>query len=237
MKLNRLAAATALALPFLACAAPVVSVNPASQGASAGGAVSVTVAIAGMQGVLDPTGVQQVLSAFQLDLTFDTALLTFQSASFVGVGKFSAVAGDPCDYSLDCYFAASASGGDVSVNALSLETDATLAGLQAGLDGYDLFTLTFGVGAGDGNVATHIGWTSNPGVSPILDGNSPGNNTSTIGNVTYTGACIDIGNTGLCGGGSAPPGVPEPASWALVLLGLGGAGYASRRRARAAAPA
>jgi hypothetical protein len=36
--------------------------------------------------------------------------------------------------------------------------------------------------------------------------------------------------TDLCGGGGHQPGVPEPATWALMILGFGGAGAMLRRR-------
>ena len=46
-----------------------------------------------------------------------------------------------------------------------------------------------------------------------------------------------IGTLTITNGATLPGGVPEPASWALMVTGFGAAGMARRRRSRHLAPA
>jgi hypothetical protein len=54
-------------------------------------------------------------------------------------------------------------------------------------------------------------------------------------NLTLTPTSISVLDTTTQTGGGDPPGVPEPATWSLLLLGVGTAGIALRRRRSVAA--
>jgi hypothetical protein len=78
-------------------------------------------------------------------------------------------------------------------------------------------------------------WCLSQGYYGCLDGNSiaPGNVYPTLGGddlvVAGTGTQGQVGNSPL---NQPPPGVPEPAAWAMMLLGFGGLGAVLRRRRR-----
>ena len=86
--------------------------------------------------------------------------------------------------------------------------------------GTTLFGLTI-IGAHFGNVDGPAG---NVSVFWLFD----------FGTTGVTGVQLDntqgFSNAALYTTGTPPPGVPEPATWALMLMGFGAAGYAIRRR-------
>ena len=86
--------------------------------------------------------------------------------------------------------------------------------------GTTLFGLTI-IGAHFGNVDGPAGNTS---VFWLFD----------FGTTGVTGVQLDntqgFSNAALYTTGTPPPGVPEPATWAMMLMGFGAAGFAIRRR-------
>jgi hypothetical protein len=97
------------------------------------------------------------------------------------------------------------------------------------------------------NGATNLGTVSynafndlfSEGSIPYLDFSAPAITRIVIA-TTNDGAGFALGGTG--GVGNEPPGVgaggvPEPASWAMMLIGFGGLGGALRSRRRAASAA
>jgi hypothetical protein len=85
--------------------------------------------------------------------------------------------------------------------------------------------------AGGGSSGPDVGETSGGQFILAFTGGDPGT-------VTLTNATVRYQSTGLDGQGSAigtptnPPVVPEPATWAMMLLGFGAVGYSIRRRRR-----
>jgi PEP-CTERM motif len=92
--------------------------------------------------------------------------------------------------------------------------------------------------AGGGSSGPDVGETSGGQFILAFMGGDPGT-------VTLTNPTVRYQSTGLNGGGSAigtptsnppppppPPVVPEPATWAMMLLGFGAVGFALRRRRR-----
>jgi hypothetical protein len=84
---------------------------------------------------------------------------------------------------------------------------------------------------------------SGPYPASPLTFNITGTGLSVLAANSYQGHTINFAvdtlqpPTGVVGGGLAPPGVPEPATWGLMILGFGGVGStlrASRRRKAAA---
>jgi hypothetical protein len=72
--------------------------------------------------------------------------------------------------------------------------------------------------------------TLNCGPPPCTENCGPPPCTIDCGPPPCTLDCGPPPCTGLCGGGGEIPGVPEPAAWALMILGFGGAGAMLRRR-------
>jgi len=85
--------------------------------------------------------------------------------------------------------------------------------------------------AGGGSTGPDVGETSGGQFILAFTGGDPGT-------VTLTNATVRYQSTGLDGLGSGigtptnPPVVPEPATWAMMLLGFGAVGYSLRRRRR-----
>ena len=85
--------------------------------------------------------------------------------------------------------------------------------------------------AGGGSTGPDVGETSGGQFILAFTGGDPGT-------VTLTNATVRYQSTGLNGQGSGigtptnPPVVPEPATWAMMLLGFGAVGYSLRRRRR-----
>lgn len=86
--------------------------------------------------------------------------------------------------------------------------------------------------AGGGSSGPDLGETSGGQFILAFTGGDPGT-------VTLSNATVRYQSTGLDGQGSAigtptnpPPPVPEPATWAMMLLGFGAVGYSLRRRRR-----
>ncbi|HXA38151.1 MAG TPA: PEPxxWA-CTERM sorting domain-containing protein [Phenylobacterium sp.] len=67
------------------------------------------------------------------------------------------------------------------------------------------------------------------GTIPYLDFSAP-SITRVVVTTTNDGEGFALGGTG--GVGNAPPGVPEPATWAMMLVGFGGLGAVLRTRRR-----
>jgi hypothetical protein len=97
---------------------------------------------------------------------------------------------------------------------------------QVTVTGFDQFnnpfSLTYGVNAGDPTLSGGANWLSL---------------TATMGQVITNVAINNTGNNGfsdieqfrISGFQTIPSGVPEPATWAMMLLGFGAAGVAMRR--------
>jgi PEP-CTERM motif len=80
--------------------------------------------------------------------------------------------------------------------------------------------------AGNGSETTSPAlWTSAPDdtTSPALWTSAPNDTTSSLATHTYTP-------------NADPPAVPEPPTWAMLILGAGVIGYAARRRSLRVAP-
>ncbi len=208
------AAASALLFPLAVWAAPVtVSILPAVQTVAQGANVTVTVRIDGLLGAADQ------LSAYDLRVTYDSGLLAFSGQSFLA----NAYLGSGSE--LEVFTNSPGVATDQVDSFLTLPSD--LATAQSGIDGFDLFSLTFT--AANSDAATNLAFAVVPGISPYVLGNNNGNAL----NAQYAGACVAIG-AGVCG--QTNP-APEPASYALVAVGLLAAGVAGRRRRIGVSPA
>jgi hypothetical protein len=208
------AAATALLFPMAVWAVPVaVSMTPAQQAVAQGANITVTIRIGGLLAAMDQ------LSAYDIRVNYDSSKLTFVSQAFLadapfGLGALENFDGTTAGLAID------------QVDSF-LTSPADLTAAQAGLDGFDLFSLTFK--AANMDAVTNLSFAMVPNFTKVL-GNNNGNDLS----ATYTGACVGIG-AGVCGEVMHP--VPEPETYSLMALGLlvaGAYGRRAKRRARAA---
>ena len=125
-----------------------------------------------------------------------------------------------------------------SITSTAALADDQLTGISSGSISGGTFVEICGTGgpncAGGGSSGPDLGETSGGQFILAFLGGDPGT-------VTLTNATVRYQSTGLNGGGSAigtptsnppppPPVVPEPATWAMMLLGFGAVGYALRRR-------
>jgi hypothetical protein len=210
MKLKSLAAVgIALLFPMAVWAGPVVSITPAIASVAQGGNVTATVRIDGLLSVPDQ------LSAYDLRITYDPGLLTFVSQSFLA----DAFMGSGSE--LESF----TNGAGVAVDIVdSFFTDpADLVTAQSGVDGFNLFSLTFTAASVD--AFTNLGFSLIPKISPMVLGNNNGNPLD----ATYVGSCVEIG-AGSCSGVTP---VPEPGTFGLMAMGLLAAGAVGRARRRA----
>ncbi len=212
MKLKSLAAASAaLLLPIAVWAVPVaVSMTPATQTVAQGANVKVTVRIDGLLAAADQ------LSAYDIRVSYDTSRLTFVSEAFLADAAFGGGALENFD--------SSTAGLVIDQVDSSLTTPGDLALAQAGLGGFNLFSLTFKAATLD--AFTNLSFLLVPNFTNVL-----GNNNGNALGATYAGACIGIG-AGSCGEVTTP--VPEPETYSLMALGLLVAGAYGRRAKRRA---
>jgi hypothetical protein len=200
------AAAVFSAVP--ASAAVVVRMDPASQSVAVGDSIIVDVRISGLGA--------DILSAFDLDVVFNTGLTTGGSASLLDAEFGGASAGFDADASAP---------GVLKTVGYSLLSDDDLAAVQT--DGAFTFLRMRWTAAADGALLLNFG------ASPDFARNVVGRDFLSL-DATFAGACVAIG-TGVCNQ------VPEPGSFGLAGLALLGCAATALRRPRrgagAAAPA
>lgn len=207
------AAATALLFPMAVWAVPVaVSMTPAQQAVAQGAPITITVNIGGLLAAMDQ------LSAYDIRVSYDSSKLTFVSQAFLADARLGGGALEDT----------SASSAGLFVDRVDsfLQAPADLAAAQAGLDGFNLFSLTFT--AANMDAVTNLSFAMVPNFTEVL-----GNNNGNVLSATYTGACVSIG-AGVCGEVMNP--VPEPETYSLMALGLlvaGAYGRRAKRRAKA----
>ena len=121
-----------------------------------------------------------------------------------------------------------------SITSTAVDPDDRLTGISSGSISNGTSVEICGTGgpncAGGGSNGPDLGETSGGQFILAFLGADPGT-------VTLSGATVRYQSTGLTGSGSAigrptTPPVPEPATWAMMLLGFGAVGFALRRRGR-----
>jgi hypothetical protein len=192
-------AAVAILLSAPASAAVVVSMDPAVQSVNVGDAITIDIRISGLG--------SEILSAFDLDVVFNTGLTTGGSASLVDAefggadSAFDADAGTP---------------GVVRTVGYSLLDDDDLAAVQT--DGAFTFLRMRWTADADGALFLNFG------ADPDYARNVVGRRFQSL-DASFTGACVAIGS-GNCNQ------VPEPASFGLAGLALFGCGATTMLRRR-----
>jgi hypothetical protein len=165
-----------------------------------GDAVSVEVVVSGLGAWVAPS-----ISTLDLDLSFDSSLLSYSGAVFG-----DPVLGDQLDLfaGFADMLASDLGGGVTNLYELSFDFPADLDDFQA--DAFTLVTVTFDtLAAGTSNLALSLnvlGDANGDPLSPTLEN----------GSITVNG----------------PNGVPEPVTAGLLVLGLIGLGLRPRRRTR-----
>jgi hypothetical protein len=148
------------------------------------------------------------------------------------------------------YFFIGTSAADVNVNATSWsfsnltgDGGALSDGGSGNVDGHGVFNQTFDQFDGFGQPATTISfrltdlsgtWASSDAVlTPNASGHSVAAHIAVCDTSTNPTCNSDIGAVATGFATNGPLGVPEPATWGLMLLGFFGAGALIRRRRRA----
>ncbi|HOB96217.1 MAG TPA: PEP-CTERM sorting domain-containing protein [Aquabacterium sp.] len=181
-----------------ASAAVVVSMDPASQSVAVGDTIIVDVRISGLG--------TDILSAFDLDVVFNTGLTTGGGASLLDAEFGGANAGFDADASTP---------GVLKTVGYSLLNDDDLAAVQT--NGAFTFLRMSWTAAADGALLLNFG------ASPDFARNVVGRDFLSL-DASFAGACVAIG-TGICK-------VPEPGSFGLAGLALFGCAAAVLRRPR-----
>jgi len=126
--MNRFLCALALSAAAVSANAATISVDPASQSTTVGSTVSATIRISDLAGGTAPS-----LGGFDLNLSFDAAVLSFSGLSYgtgldvLGLGSIQ--------------FSDTATAGLLNVGEISLDAESDLDTLQPGA--FALFTVTF----------------------------------------------------------------------------------------------
>ncbi len=201
--MKKLLATLALALGAAFVAAPasaaVVTFSPSTTHANVGETVSVDLNISG----LGP----EILSAFDLDLLYDSAVLTNTAVTHWAVLQLGGA--------FDSYYDTSFTTGRTEAIDGSLLSDADLAAFQA--DSFTLLSFEF-VAMADGVSILQLGPDLN------FERNFVGLDALSL--------TVDVGSACVAVGSGACPTVPEPASLALAGLALAGLGATGARRRR-----
>jgi hypothetical protein len=220
--------AAAMLVPVASFAAPAVYFVPADQGVATSTAGSVQVWVSGT-----------TVGSFDLNIHASNSNLTWVDAMYpAGAPLGSPASGDPSDPSSTCYtdlsinvcFGSVVTGQSIDVQGFSwLSSDpAELPAVQSD-PSFMLFTLDFTTGAANG--PTELTFASYGG-SPKLGTNITNWDGVYQADASFGSACVRVGDSAACG--QTNP-APEPASYALVAIGLLAAGVAGRARRRAGA--
>lgn len=117
---------------------------------------------------------------------------------------------------------------NVSLNTVASSTDGVVD-QTTNLNFNPTFTLMNSLGTFTGTTFTNDGGISEFGSllnSRVVAG---GTNTLTVGGTTGTSTNVNANFSGVLSFSNAPT-VPEPATWAMMLVGFGAAGYSLRRK-------
>ena len=199
--------AVATLLPATSHAIPLLYLTPVQQDVAVGDTVTVGVSISGFKAD------GEIVSALDLNVLFNSSILSSAgTVSFVSQTQFGGA---------DGVMDAAYDPGNRGVVIYSLLTsDDDLSTLQTD-DPFLLFNLTF--------TATADGVTQlNFGPDLFFQRNVVGRDGESL-RLDYAGACVAVGTAS---GGCDVTLVPEPSSYALVLMGLCAIGAAARGRKR-----
>jgi hypothetical protein len=164
---------------------------------------------------------------------YGTVNVNLVDSTHATIDFLSAVAGG--------YYFTSAQVADVNVNATSWTVSgltgnggALTNGGSNNADGFGLFNQTFDQFDGFSSKSSTISFTlTNTSGSWLTDAavltpNASGNSVAAHIGVCADAGCTSFVSTGFATGGGGP--IPEPATWAMMILGFGGVGAMLRRR-------
>ena len=173
-----------------------------------------------------------------LTATFDGQLTSRTTANPSGTTDYGVFAVAPAPYDGNGYYAIGGIGTDGVQSALTLmgkQAFSNISFFVGSLDAYNTVQLLDATGTA---IETYTGYAMGGGVSIPFPGNqSPEDNrrvtfTGTDGTVFYGAKFYNLGDTSAFefDNVSFTAAVPEPATWAMMIMGFGMVGFAARRR-------